>query len=44
MMLLKGFGLAAALFALLVIMGKVNRMVLVYLKQDETPPGNQSAE
>jgi hypothetical protein len=39
MVLLKGCGLIAALFVLLIIMGKVNRMALLYLKQDELPQG-----
>ena len=39
MVLLKGYGLIVALFVLLIIMGKVNRMALLYLKQDEPPQG-----
>jgi hypothetical protein len=44
MVLLKGCGLIAALFVLLIIMGKVNRMALFYLKQNEPPPGKKPAE
>lgn len=39
MVLLKGCGLIAALFVILIIMGKVNRMAHLYLKQDEPPQG-----
>ncbi len=44
MVLLKGYVLIAVLFVLWSIMGKVKKIVLLYLKEDEPPPRKSPAE